>query len=362
MIIGLDLRGYSDDACYGSFVLHFSRALIAAHPETTFYVYSHTHLDLGENALCKKITWNKRNFFHNIQMKKFLSREKLAFAVFFDHHIPNGLDVEYYMFVENIKEIFFPTHGLIEKIMYQKKFIKALNAAKKICVFENNTAKQMNEKLNIHENTITIIPPAITLQSQEISEDISLPLDIKAKYNLKGDYFIYDGGNSSNSNFERLLEAIQKLIKRKHPVHLLVLCDSTSKDIELRQKVLEYNIENSILFLGNISEEEKPFYYKQSIGAFYPSIYESMSFDFHDALLFGTPIFANDLSSTKEIFGDSIHYAAFLSPLKVTERIETFLESGENRRDYSELISHLSAEKSAAAFASASQISDIEKS
>jgi len=147
-----------------------------------------------------------------------------------------------------------------------------------------------------------------------------------------------------------MLETMQKLARRVEKVHLIVLSETASKDVELRQKVLEYQIKNTILFLDGIKSSEKFFYYTGARAVLYPSIYESFCFDFISALSYGVPIIANDLKSTREIFGDSIHYANFLSAHRASERIEKFLNSGEGRRDYSEIFEDMTPEKTVAVF------------
>lgn len=154
---------------------------------------------------------------------------------------------------------------------------------------------------------------------------------------------------------------MQKLIKSGEKAHLLVLSESTSGDVDLRQKVLEYNIKDTILFIDTLKENEKYFYYTQAQAIFYPSIYESFCFDFITALSYGVPIIANDLKSTKEIFTEAIHYANFLSPHRASERIQLFLQSGEKRRDYGEIFTDMSGENCMKAFQKIAGISPLEK-
>lgn len=144
-------------------------------------------------------------------------------------------------------------------------------------------------------------------------------------------------------------------------ISLIILSDTTTQDLSLRQKVLEYQIEKEVLFLGTIKESEKYFYYTQSRAVIYPSIYESFCFDFISALSYGVPLLANELKSTREIFGDSIHYVNFLSPYRAAERIEIFLASGEQRRDYSEIFQDLSPTKSLQQFFAITGIEQLEK-
>lgn len=93
----------------------------------------------------------------------------------------------------------------------------------------------------------------------------------------------------------------------------------------------------------------------------YPSIYESFCFDFITALSYGVPIIANELKSTKEIFTESIHYANFLSPHRASERIQLFLQSGETRRDYSEIFMDMSAENCVKILQKITGITPLEK-
>jgi len=67
----------------------------------------------------------------------------------------------------------------------------SLKSCKKVICFEQNTQLELNERLNIKEEMIEILEPFfLTDYRYEIAETVKI--DVKAKYNLKSDYFIYD--------------------------------------------------------------------------------------------------------------------------------------------------------------------------
>lgn len=213
MKIGIDIRGYRDDGAYGSFVLTFTKKLIASDTQNSYHIYTdqeNTSLLAGEITVTH---YKKTNFFHQKSFKKILESGKLAFVVFFDEDIPSHLSIEYYMFVESLTKLFFPSGSFLQKLFFQKKITSALTDAKKVLVFDSSTSRELNERLNVSEYKIEKISPFFGKHVFEKKDD-SLKLDIKSKHNIKGEYMIYDVGANKHDNFERALETFQKLIKK----------------------------------------------------------------------------------------------------------------------------------------------------
>jgi glycosyltransferase involved in cell wall biosynthesis len=52
---------------------------------------------------------------------------------------------------------------------------------------------------------------------------------------------------------------------------------------------------DQMIFLGNIPKAEEIYYYSQSVGVIFSSIYESFPFQFTKAIAYNCPIYANNI-------------------------------------------------------------------
>jgi len=212
------------------------QALYAANHEHEIMVYTKENLPLNRNS-----------FLDDFKVKKIFEKQQFALMVFFDHHIPHGYNGEYIIVLENLKEVFFPKKKWIQRKIHSYKLSRAIAKAKKVLVLDGGSAMELNERLNIHEDKIEKIHGFFP--EYKIPEELNLKLDIKAKHNLRSNYLIYDSGNEVHNNFERILKTLKKLKEKNSLLYLLVLCDATTKDLDIRKKVIEYGIADQTLFL-----------------------------------------------------------------------------------------------------------------
>ena len=108
-----------------------------------------------------------------------------------------------------------------------------------------------------------------------------------------------------------------------NPIHLIISCDATSSDIDIREKVIEYDISANILFLWKLEKKFEASYYTQSHGVIFSSIYESFPFQLTKALHYKKTILANNIRANSEVMWNTLKY---LDPLSVHTMTETLKE------------------------------------
>lgn len=339
MKIWIDARICDEDSLYALFCKELIEAFIAENSDHEIIVYTASNLKL-----------NRKNIIHNITARKIFNRENFAFVIFFDYHIPTGYSWEYYIVLEGLKEIFFPKKQWIHRKIHSYKLSKAIEKSKNIIALDGGTALELNERLNIIENKIRKIDgffPTYSINSAPVTYS-----DIKTKHNLRWEYLIYDSGNEVHNNFERILKTIKKLKDNNIIIYIIILCDETTKDLDIRAKVIEYDIAKQILFLWSVAKDIEQLYYKQSLWVIFSSIYESFPFQFIKAIAYECHIFANDIPANRQIMKESISY---LDPLSIHNIRDTIKQQIEHKdwTDYTQVISQLSPHNSAL------QLSDI---
>lgn len=289
------------------------------------------------------LKYNRYSLFDDIKTKKVFEKENFALMIFFDHHIPHGYKGDFIVMIEDLKEVFFPKKKWLHRKIYSYKLKAAIARAKKVLVLDGGSAMELNENLNVPEDKIEKVPAFFP--KYIMPQDSGLAVDVKAQNNIRGNYLIYDSGNEVHNNFERILKTLHKLKEKGSIIYLVILCDETNRDLDIRSKVIELDIAWQILFLGNISPEHEQVYYKQSSWVIFSSIYESFPFNFSKALAYNCSIFANDIPSVRQVMGETISY---LDPLSIHNMCDTIAENvPKNSSDYSTIFETFSIENSA---------------
>lgn len=332
MKIWIDARICDDGWYYSEFICELVDAFVAENNEHDVVVYKKNNCKL-----------NRYSLIDDCKAKKLFEAESFVLMVFFDHHIPHGYKWEYIVLLESLKEVFFPKKQWLHRKMYSYKLSKTIEKSKQVLTLDTGTALELNERLNIPEDKISRIHGFFP--QYFIDSNSPIQIDVKTKHNLKGEYLIYDSGNEVHNNFERILKTIKLLKDSWIFLYIIILCDSTNSDLDIRSKVIQYNITENILFLWNVPKTDEKSYYGQSLWVIFSSIYESFPFHFSKALAYNCHIFANDIPANKDVMWDSISYLDPLSIHNIKDIIAEYMTNPINP-DYSEISLEYSASHS----------------
>lgn len=173
-----------------------------------------------------------------------------------------------------------------------------------------------------------------------------MEMNVASKHNLRWKYLIYDSGNEMHNNFDRILKTFAKLKEKEVFLYLIILCEDTNKDIDVRNRAIDYGIAEQVIFLGPVDASSEWSYYNQSVGVVFSSIYESFPFHFSKAMSYNAPIFANDIPAIREVMWHSICYLDPLSIHNITDTIAHKLSFPE-APDYSQVRANFNSQKSA---------------
>ncbi len=331
MKIWIDARVCSNESLYGDFVCELVREFIAQNSQHEIIVYTTENLKL-----------NPKKFFDTITAKKIFEKENFWLMIFFDSHLPHGYKWEYILLLEWLKEVFFPKSQWLHRKLEIRKLKRAIEGSKTVITLDGQTALELNERLNVVEDKISKIHWFFPEYTHALSSPIDI--DVKLQHSLRWEYLIYDSWNELHNNFERILKTLQKLKESWVMLYIMILCDATSKDLDIRSKSLEYNVADQVLFLWEVSKDKESEYYGQSLWVIFSSIYESFPFHFSKALSYNCHIFANDIPANSEVMGETISY---LDPLSIYNMRDTITQYAKNPKgtDYSSVQSNFSAKK-----------------
>ena len=134
---------------------------------------------------------------------------------------------------------------------------------------------------------------------------------------ISDQYILYVGSIHPRRNLLRLIEAF-KICKEKYDIpHRLKLTGMIfGKDADLVKLIEENGLEDTIDFLGFVSDEELLGFYNCADVFIYPSLYEGFGLPVIEAMACGTPVITSNVSSLPEI---SMGAALLVDPLSIDD-------------------------------------------
>lgn len=343
MKIWIDLR-FINDNLYSKFSLQLVNELIKKKEEDNFIIYTNSHslnIIKKENVAVKNIWIELSSLKEQTLFRKILNNDKNHLVLFFTHYKPIFYSGQYITILWSLKEFFYTDFSSsMEKYKYFFLAEKNLKKSYKIVCLDKNTQDEIIERFNISEEKIDIIDGFFPKNPDyDYEVDITdLKINLKTKYFIENDFFIYSWWDAIEKNYEKLVEVFERLAKEWENIDLVFLWTHISQNINLRNMILEKKLQNQIHFLGSPNLKEKKYLYKESLWVIFPSFYETFPFRLTEPLFFNTHILSSNLKKIQSIFNDKITYFSAISKNNIYETIKLFLKNGKKKKaNYDEI-------------------------
>ncbi len=147
---------------------------------------------------------------------------------------------------------------------------------------------------------ITIAYPG--LADTETSVHVYTPKEIKARYGIEREYFLYLGTLHPRKNLSRLIAAFASLPQN---VMLVLAGKEGWHHTELLIQIRRLGLEERVLFTGYVDKEEKTALLRGALALVFPSLYEGFGFPVLEAQACGCPVITSTTSSLPEVAGDA---------------------------------------------------------
>uniref|UniRef100_UPI00405614A1 glycosyltransferase family 4 protein n=1 Tax=Acetatifactor sp. TaxID=1872090 RepID=UPI00405614A1 len=160
------------------------------------------------------------------------------------------------------------------------------------------------------------------------------------KYGLKKEeFFLSVGTIEPRKNYTTLLKAY-KLYKEKTKCYkkLCIAGGYGWMEENFKQKIAELGLTDDVVVTGYVTDEELANLYRYSFAFVYPTWYEGFGLPVLEAMNFGRPVIASDVTSIPEITGDA---AMLTVPGDVEALMEAMLALEENSELCSDLVSKM---------------------
>lgn len=209
-----------------------------------------------------------------------------------------------------------------------------LRRADKIIAVSENTKNDIMELVGIPADKIAVIYSGNNIKKQSWSENEVDAVLNKWDLNFGSRFILYVGNIEPRKNIFGLIEAYEALRRTGEELArrgerdnfkdlFLVLAGTPGwKTRKIYEAFKKSPYKNQIKFTGHINEEEKGILYSQAQVFVYPSFYEGFGFPPLEAMTYGVPVIAANVSSLPEVVADA---ALMIDPNKSSEIKEALI-------------------------------------
>ncbi len=121
-------------------------------------------------------------------------------------------------------------------------------------------------------------------------------------------FFLYVGNAYPHKNLERLLEAWKKLQAPSSNNKLILVGGEDYFYKQLKEKVKQMGLADSVVFYGPASRGELNNLYKNTVALVFPSLMEGFGLPGLEAMANGCPVICSDIPVFREIYGEAALY------------------------------------------------------
>jgi glycosyltransferase involved in cell wall biosynthesis len=228
---------------------------------------------------------------------------------------------------KTILSIFDVTYLLVEPYrsswrnkFYIKNFIQlASRKAKRIITSSHSTKNDLLKILHLPEEKIEVIYLGVNPKFQAILEKNKRDY-IKKKYSIQKRYLLYVGNFLPHKNVKSLIAAYNLLPENIRREYSLVLGGGRPKGFKQDIEQSRLSDSQSIIYCGDIVDEDLPALYSGAELFVFPSLYEGFGLPPVEAMACGCPVASSHASSLPEILDNA---ALFFNPYQVEEISKT---------------------------------------
>lgn len=217
--------------------------------------------------------------------------------------------------VHDLQYLYYPEYFTRTKLQYLKTMVpRSAEAARLVLVPSEFTRRTVIERLHIDPSIVIVVPHGISLR-----ERAAVPGDVRERYDIPGDFFIYPAAPYPHKNHLLLLKAFARLLKI-HPDTTLVLTGakawtewSLAKEMNERigREIGELRIGDRVRSLGYIPSTDLEALYAEAAALTFPSHFEGFGAPALEAMARGCPVIAADVTALPEVVDE---YGLLVSP------------------------------------------------
>jgi glycosyltransferase involved in cell wall biosynthesis len=209
--------------------------------------------------------------------------------------------------------------SLLFRIWYKFAIAILGKVARRIITVSNFSKQELVKHAGFKSEKITVIYNA----ADHILTYGEPEMDFKSKVLAMQPYCLAVSSLSANKNFKGLSQAIQKIDFKNHNMLIAGGVMSTLRYSEA---------DNSVTYLGYVSNEQLRFLYANAALFIFPSFYEGFGIPPLEAMISGCPVLSTNTSSLPEVLGEACEYCDPANPDDIAAKISGLLNNPDRLR------------------------------
>ena len=349
MNIGFDAkRAYHNGTGLGHYSRTLIRSLAEYFPQHEYFLFNpkpselfhlngkNIHEVLPSNLLHKTLS----SVWRSTWIKNDLEKTDIDIYHGLSNEIPLDIQKTDIRSVVTIHDVIFERfpaqYSKIDVEIYKRKFKYACDHADQVIAISEQTKKDIMEFYNTPEKKITVCyqscNPAF---GQTVSEQARR--QVKEKYSLPDQYFLYVGSVIERKNLLGICKAIY-LLRNDLTIPLVVIGDGTKYKQQIKDFIKQNGLEKQVIFLSEdplakvassfLRAEDFPAIYQSAIAMIYPSFFEGFGIPVLEALWSRLPVITSNISCLPEAGGDGAYYVDPNSSEEIAEGMKTIVADG----------------------------------
>ena len=243
------------------------------------------------------------------------------------HYIPRFSTIPIVVTIHDLSFHYYPNDFLKRDLFKLKNWTKySVKNAKKIIAVSQSTKQDLIRFYDISEDKIQVIYNGFEKNITNSQLDTKVIQKIK-----KQSYILYVGTLQPRKNLERLIEAFS-LVKNKN-LDLVIVGKRGWMFEEILEAPKKYGVSGRVKFLDSVSDEELPNLYRNALCFILPSLYEGFGLPILEAMKYGCPVLASNVSSLPEAGGDAALYFDPENTGDIARSLESIIQNSELRKD-----------------------------
>lgn len=219
----------------------------------------------------------------------------------------------------------FKNASLKFKLFYATKLFQKLSTltCKKVIAVSQNTKKDIKKILKIKESKIEVITEGVTNFDTELNIEL-----LSKKFNIKDNYLLFVGRHEKYKNIDKVINAYLDLTENIKENLSLVIIGKSNNVVTPDLKILSKQ-NNKIIFLESLSPEDLSLFYKNAKILVHLSEYEGFGLTVLEAMSYGIPVIASNISSIPEVVGDSSFLVDITNKREIIDKINLLISDEE---------------------------------
>ncbi len=245
------------------------------------------------------------------------------------HYAPRLSPVPTAISIMDLSYIYFP-ELFNKKDLYQlQNWSKySIKNAAAIFTISNSSRNDIIKEYAVDSGKIH--PTYLGIKNNESIKNYSME-DLRKKFGIESDYILFVGTLQPRKNIVKLIEAFSKLKNNK--LNLIIVGKKGWQYADILSAPAKYGVGEKVKFLDFVADEDLPSLYKNALCFALPSLYEGFGLPVLEAMKYGCPVVASNVSSLPEAGGDAALYFDPNNPLDIANTLQKVIDSSSLREE-----------------------------